>query len=79
MLVKISQNLRDKLANTNDEIYCQRAKEMYCNEPLPTELLSVNICQLRIAIMHDTSLTGRNNLINNIKEMDSTRYSIEPL
>ncbi len=62
----------EKLANKNDSIYCQRAKDMYYNEPLPTELLIVNISQLRLVIMSDSSLYGRDNLINNIKEIDSS-------
>ena len=49
---------------------------MYCNEPLRTELVSLNLNQTRLVLMSDTSLSGRDNLVEQIREIDSHRSII---
>uniref|UniRef100_A0A1X7V154 FMP27/BLTP2/Hobbit GFWDK motif-containing RBG unit domain-containing protein n=1 Tax=Amphimedon queenslandica TaxID=400682 RepID=A0A1X7V154_AMPQE len=65
------KNLFDSLEEKNDNVYCQRAREMYTTEqPLESHLLSVSLHQTRLYLMFDPSLLGREALVKQIRDID---------
>ena len=74
-VVRRVQNLYESLVETNDNIYCQRVKEMYASEPLKTQLFSVNLQQTYLLIISDTTMLGRDNLMIHLQDMDNLRLA----
>lgn len=73
ILGKRVRHVYDSLQETNDAVYCQRARDMYNTEPLRTQLLTVTLSETRLLCISDTSLMGREELLKHLQEIDHIR------
>ena len=69
------QTLYDKLRVQNDSIYCQRARELYnFDAEVPRQqLFTVSLHQLKVLVMGDPTMAGRENLVKHLTNIDSVR------
>ena len=69
------QTLYDKLHIQNDSIYCQRARELYSldTEVPRLQLFTVSLHQLKVLVMADPTMAGRENLVKHITNIDSVK------
>ncbi len=60
----------------DSEIYCQRARTMYnCPEDVATGLFTFSMEHTKLRALFDPTLLGEENLVRNLKEIDSQRYN----
>ena len=72
------QSLYDSLELKDSEIYCKRAKEMCSSvEPLRTGLFVFSMKDTKLLAMFDPTMLGEEKLINNLKDIDKIRYSVQ--
>lgn len=61
------------LAKSSSDIYIQRSRQLYLITGLRTKLFTWNMENVEIIALADTSIHGKENVINNMKDIDPDR------
>ena len=76
--IKIEE-LFNNLKKKNSDIYVQRAKSLKNNINKRTRLWSLNLTSMELCVFSDSSMTGKDKIINFIQSVDSESPWIEDL
>ena len=73
------EELFNNLKRKNTDIYVQRAKSLKSNVNKRTRLLSLNLSSMEFCVFSDSSMTGKEKIMNFIHSVDSESPWIEDL